>query len=62
MESLQSSAVADKDRALVGPRRGAVTTLDAMAFPTETIARLYRERADAENIECDQPYQLDVAQ
>src|SRR6516165_6798932 len=27
-----------------------VTTLDGMAFPVETIARLYRERADAENI------------
>ena len=27
-----------------------VTTLDPMAFPAETIARLYRERADAENI------------
>jgi len=27
-----------------------VTTLDPMAFPAEIIARLYRERADAENI------------
>jgi len=27
-----------------------VTTLEPMAFPAETIARLYRERADAENI------------
>src|SRR6266404_1666015 len=27
-----------------------VTTLDPMAFPAETNARLYRERADAENI------------
>ena len=27
-----------------------VTTLDPMAFAAETIARLYRERADAENI------------
>ena len=27
-----------------------VTTLDSMAFAAETIARLYRERADAENI------------
>jgi Transposase DDE domain group 1 len=27
-----------------------VTTLDPVAFPAETIARLYRERADAENI------------